>query len=537
MSSGRKTGRRSPPRRRSASGLAPWVAAAGLLLGCGPQAAVPAPESPGEAPAEPSVTVEDHVLLRVGYGPDAWSAARIEALGPEAYIEEQLHPQTIDDPAGQALAARRPALDLGFHALVEGYPLGGGDEAVPLLQMIEMKLLRAVHSRRQLEQVLADFWFDHFNVYGVDGISLLAVVPFERDAIRPHVLGRFEDMLRAVARSPAMLNYLDNWRSSREGFEYGGEVRGLNENYARELLELHTVGVDGGYAQADVVEVARAFTGWTIGPPGIADADGFFFWGAAHDPGHKSIMGGLEIAAGGGRSDGEAVIAFLSRHARTAEHVCRKLVVRFVAETPPADPVAACTEAWRRTGGDLRAVTRAVLLSPAFLAARGGGSGAADAAVEPAKVKRPLHFVASLARATDMQVDDVPLPGSDFTLLDALVHFLDLMGEPLYRAAAPTGFPDESAYWASGGGLITRLRLVEGLAGADVLLGIDWGTSGGTNDEIVEAVAERLLAAPPSPSTREALLAHLLPYRGMPASVRIREAGALLLSSPDFMQH
>lgn len=506
-----------PPRRV----IVPWLAALGLVLGCDAAGTVP----PGPAPDTDALNA--HVLSRIGYGPDAFSRARIDEIGARAYVAEQLAPDRVADPLVDAMRASRPALDMGFHGLVEAFPLGSGTEAEPLRELLEMKLLRSIHGRRQLEQVLVDFWFDHFNVYAQDGIAIHAVIPFERDAIRPHVLGRFEDMLHAVARSPAMLFYLDNYRSRREGFVYQGEVGGLNENYARELLELHTVGVDGGYDQQDVIEVARAFTGWTIGPRPLAERDGFLFWPEAHDPGPKSVMGELRIAPGGGRRDGRDVIAFLAAHPRTAAHLCRKLVVRFVDETPPEEVVTACREAYLERDGDLRAALRAILLSPAFLDVRRAG----------AKVKRPIHFVASLARASGMRVEGVDLPGGTYTLLDALVHFVDLMGEPLYRAPAPDGLPDASAHWASAGALVSRFKLVEALVEADVLLGMDFGAAGGSDAEVVDAVADTLLPGGLSDATRGVVLAHLAPYRALPLQRRAREAAALLLSSPDFMTH
>lgn len=501
------------------------VSASALTFGCEPSTDLAA-ALPADATRE-DARLENHVLARTGYGADAWSQARIEELGVTAYIDEQLAPATIPDPAIDALLASRPTLALGYEQLVDAYPLDGERAAVPLVELLEMKILRGVHSRRQLEQVLVDFWFDHFNVFAVDAIGLHAVVPYERDAIRPHVLGRFEDMLRAVARSPAMLHALDNDRSTREGFVFMGELRGLNENFARELLELHTVGRDGGFEQQDVVEVARAFSGWTIGPPALAEPGGFLFWSAAHDADAKSLMGGLAIPAGGGREDGDRVITWLATHPRTAHHLCTKLVVRFVDESAPPSPVAACASAFLAGGGDLRAATRAVLNSPEFL----------DAARAGRKVKRPLQFVASLARASRMPVEGIDLPGSSYTLLDLLVHFLDLMGEPLYRAHPPTGFPDDSAHWASAGSFVSRLKLIDGIAAADRVLGIDWGTTGGSDTEIVDAVARRLLPGGIAPPTRLAVLAHLERYAMAPSEVRTREAAVLLLSSPEFMQH
>jgi uncharacterized protein (DUF1800 family) len=458
---------------------------------------------------------EAHVLARAGYGPDAWSEQRIAALGADAYLDEQLHPASIPDDALEARLAAYPSLGQELQPLLENYE----DEPFePILELIRAKLLRSALSHRQLEQVLVDFWFDHFNVYGADGFTNFAVVPYERRAIRPFVLGRFEDLLGAVARNAAMLYYLDNYLSSREGFVFEGEERGINENWARELLELHTVGVDGGYTQQDVIEVARAFTGWTIGPAFLSDVDGFFFWNAAHDPGAKQVMQ-LSLPAGRGVADGLGVVAYLASHPKTARFVCTRLVQRFVSETPPARLVEECASVYLSSDGDLRSVTRAILFSSAFR----------DPAVRGAKVKRPLVFVASLARASGIALEG--------DLLDGLVFYAGLLGEALYQAHPPTGYPDDSAYWASGGTLVSRLNLVSLLTDADLLLGIDWGVTTGTSAEIVDALVSRLLSGSVASDTREAAISRVDALGAVPDPVRVREAAALLLSSPDFMRH
>ena len=501
-----------------------------LGLACDPAGLAPVVDSP--RPTAALDPLQAHVLARTAYGADTWTVARIEALGVDGYLDEQLTPAGIADPEVDAFAAARPTLEMDFHDLLLGYPTGGPTAAIPLINLIEMKLLRSIHTRRQLEQVLVDFWFDHFSVYGADNVTIHDVTPYERDAIRPHVLGRFEDMLRAVARSPAMLYYLDNYLSSREGYVLLGEVRGLNENYARELLELHTVGVDRGYDQNDVIEVARALTGWTIGPPALTGPDGFLFVLDAHDQGAKSIMGQLQIPPGGGEQDGHDVITYLAAHPNTADFLCTKLVARFVDETPPPAAVAACASAYRASGGDLRATTRAVLFSPEFR----------DTARAGTKVKRPLHFLASLIRALDIDIEgvevDVPDPQNPrVSLLDLLAFFADLLGEPPYLARPPTGFPDESEHWANAGGLITRLQLIYSITFLDGTLGIDWGTVGGTNAEVADAVTRKLMPGGVSEATRGAVLFHLAGWTGFPTDFRAREAAGILLASPDFMMH
>jgi uncharacterized protein (DUF1800 family) len=500
------------------------VVCVGLGLACDPGGAA----TPAAAPVDPLV-LQAHVLSRIGYGPDAWTLARIDSLGVTAYIEEQLDPARIPEPEIDARLADVPALQMSFHDLMETYPLNQPGLRQPVVDLMRLKLLRSILGRRQLEQVLVDFWFDHFNVYGLDALTIHGVIPYERDVIRPGVLGRFEDMLLGVARSPAMLYYLDNFRSSRDGFEFGDEIRGLNENYARELLELHTLGVDGGYDQQDVIEVARAFTGWTIAPRAIAGADGYFFWPDAHDDAEKSLMGDLLLRAGGGETDGEAVIAYLAAHPSTAHFLCSKLVTRFVDENPPDTSVNRCQDTYLASDGDLREVMRSILLSPDFL----------DPARAGAKVKRPLHWASSLARTTGLDVDYVldSAEGEPITPIEALVYYLQLLGEPVYQAHPPTGYPDESLHWASGGSLVTRFGLVSLIAGGDVVLDVDWGATGGGDAALVHAVSQKLLPGGVRASTRDATLAHLSQYPLAPDALRVREAGALLLSSPDFMRH
>ena len=283
-----------------------------------------------------------------------------------------------------------------------------------LVELSAQKIVRAVYSDRQLEEVLTDFWFNHFNVYAGKGLTRVFITEYEREAIRPHVLGHFRDLLGATAKSPAMLFYLDNARSSRAGADMerrrgqGGRASrggarsasgGINENYARELMELHTLGVDGGYTQQDVVNVARAFTGWTIAGPRKADAGRFVFNPRMHDTGEKVVLG-HRIKAGGGIEDGEQVLDILASHPSTATFIATALSRRFVVDTPPPPLVERATAAFRQTGGDLRAVTRAILTSPEFFAPE----------LYRAKVKTPFDFVVSALRATGADIrQPVPL--------------------------------------------------------------------------------------------------------------------------------
>jgi uncharacterized protein (DUF1800 family) len=334
-------------------------------------------------------------------------------------------------PGGVPEAFRREAITLGQPAFV------------PLVELIEAKLYRAVYSNRQLEEVLVDFWLNHFNVFSGKGPVRTLLTSYERDAIRPHVFGRFRDMLLATARHPAMLFYLDNWQSRAASGD--GSSAGLNENYGRELLELHTLGVDGGYTQDDVVNVARVFTGWTIHEPNRYGE--FFFNPAMHDREEKAVLG-HRFPRGGGEDEGIKVIAMLAAHPSTARFIARKLAQRFVADDPPAGLVDRVASTFSRTDGNLRAVMETLLLSGEFLS-----EGAWRA-----KVKSPYEMVTSSLRALNADLaDTVPLAQ----------RIADL-GQPLYGKSEPTGYPNASGAWASSAGLLGRINLAAALTAGRV---------------------------------------------------------------------
>lgn len=323
--------------------------------------------------------------------------------------------------------------------------LANGPQQMVARDLTEGKLLRAVYSNRQLDEVLTDFWFNHFNIYLDKGADRYLVTEYERDVIRPHVLGKFKDLLEATAKSPAMLFYLDNWQSvgpdAPQARGKKGGPRGLNENYGRELLELHTLGVDGGYTQADVTEAARCFTGWTIVQPQRGGA--FAFNQRVHDDGEKTFLG-VKIAKGGGISDGEKVLDMVAHHAATARFIAKKLAMRFVADDPPASLVERMAETFRRTDGDLRAVMKTMLESKEFFS-QGAYLG---------KLKSPLEVVASAVRAVTGEVDYA------FPLANQVAQ----LGEPLYRKQEPTGYSNSSKEWLNSGGLLARMNFALQLA-------------------------------------------------------------------------
>jgi uncharacterized protein (DUF1800 family) len=385
-----------------------------------------------------------HALSRLTFGPRPGDVERVRAMGLGAWIDRQLDPGRIDD---DALAARLPQI---------AAPSGAsGREArrearAAVTDLASARLVRAAYSERQLEELLVDVWFNHFNVFAGKGRVAIFLPAYERDAIRPHVLGRFRDLLGATAQHPAMLFYLDNWLSVNPNAQdrkvagnrqVAARKRGLNENYARELLELHTLGVDGGYSQDDIVNVARAFTGWTIGPN-----QAFRFARAQHDEGVKTVLG-RRLPAGGGVRDGELVLDIVAAHPSTARHIATKLARRFVSDTPPDALVARAAARFTETGGDLREVVRTIVTSPEFFAPE----------ARQAKVKTPLEFVVSAVRTRDA---GLPEP-------QVLVRALRQLGMPLYMCQPPTGYDDTAESWISPGALVTRINVAQQIAGDD----------------------------------------------------------------------
>jgi uncharacterized protein (DUF1800 family) len=497
-----------------------------------------------------------HVLNRIGYGPRPGDVESVRRLGIAVYTDQQLHPERVSDAAMTSRLAGLTTLDLSSREIAlrferpalqarrgrkqeaanrlnpdTGPILKGLEPAdpdrrqanVPLMDLAQQKILRAVYSERQLEEVLTDFWFNHFNVDARKGPARYMLTAYERDDIRPHVLGHFRDLLEATAKSPAMLFYLDNWQSAdpngnrvdtaRRSSPGDGaparrplrsarrdqmlerrpdRPRGLNENYGRELLELHTLGVDGGYTQNDVTEVARAFTGWSIDNP--REGGGFRFVARLHDPGEKVVLG-HRIQAGG-QQDGELVLDILASHPSTARFIAAKLVRRFVSDAPPQALVDRAASKFRETKGDLRAVMTVLLTSPQFLSPE----------VYRAKVKTPFEFVVSALRATGAAVDDAR----------PLVRSIQQLGMPLYQCQPPTGYKDTADAWVNTGALVNRMN--EALALAE-------GSVRGV----------RIVSAPPP----EALLSGDLSEatRGTVAKASTAtQAIALALGSPEFQR-
>jgi uncharacterized protein (DUF1800 family) len=397
-----------------------------------------------------------------------------ESAASKQEMSDAPAPMKQDQPRGNAAANGGGKRDV----------LGGGDpNNVPraiaddskrpqrvVAELSMAKVTRAIYSERQLQQVMDDFWFNHFNVFAGKGDDKWLLTAYERDVIQAHSFGKFKDLLTATAKSPAMLFYLDNYlsadpraaqraaaeRAYRQQTRRGGfgvprpsnpqqnvkkNERGLNENYGRELMELHTLGVDGGYTQKDVTEVARCFTGWTIEKP--RQSATFKFDERLHDPDPKIVMG-KRIHAGG-MKDGEQVIDLLAHHPNTAKFISTKLARRFVSDSPPPALVARMAQSFQSSDGDVRAVMKTMIWSPEFWSRE----------TYRAKIKTPYELVVSAARAMGTDVD-TPMP---------LVQWIGRIGEPLYQCQPPTGYADKGEAWVNTGALLNRLNYSLALAG------------------------------------------------------------------------
>jgi len=367
-------------------------------------------------PAAADIDEATHVLNRLTFGPRPGDRAGILKLGPAAWIERQLQPDTIDDAWTEARTRHFEALHV--------WPLGELLEynTKELLdQLTRSKILRAVHSRRQLQEVMVDFWSDHFNIDPSKGDSKWLKPADDKNVIRAHALGNFRDLVRASALSPSMLWYLDGRANRRATAQ-----EKPNENYGRELLELHTLGVDGGYSQKDVMETARCLTGWTVRARDQARfaVGKVEFHPEWHDPGEKQVLGST-IPAGGGESDLDHVLDILCRHPSTARYLAKKLCRRFIADEPPPSAVERVAKAFTDSSGDIRRTLSALFQSAEFRSGRGG------------KVKRPFHFVVSTLRATAARSDAGPV----------LQDYLLRMGHAPFQYPTPDGYPEDAQPW------------------------------------------------------------------------------------------
>ena len=441
-----------------------------------------------------------HALNRLAYGPRPGDVERVKQMGLEKWIDEQLHPERIDDHAVQVRLEEYPAIRMSTEELLARYPRpqqiakregltlqqyqeqqrqareNGDMRAVAnrpqeiVLELSEAKLTREIYSERQLQEVMADFWFNHFNVYAGKGPERWFLPAYERDVIRPHTMGKFRDLLYATAKSPAMLFYLDNWLSvdPKAFAEHQGELQarrqrflmlfggdpnmmmrrnqnaanqqkgpqrnGLNENYGRELMELHTLGVDGGYTQQDVTQAALALTGWTMTAP-RRDPE-FRFEERFHGDEGKVVLG--KKIHSGGMKDGEQLLDMLAANPSTAKFISTKLARRFVADNPPPALVERMAATFESSGGDIREVLTTMIYSPEFW----------SRAAYRSKIKKPSELVVSALRAT----------GADMAEAMPAVRWTAQIGEPLYGCQPPTGYKDTAETWVNSGALLNRMN-------------------------------------------------------------------------------
>jgi uncharacterized protein (DUF1800 family) len=527
-----------------------------------------------------------HVLNRLAFGPRPGDVDRVLEMGVGAWIEQQLNPEAIPDAAATARLKELPTLSMSQGEIFDTFEkpvrearrqrkaaAGTANEKMTLAdaakadaaaqedirsrippekrprrvieELAAARLIRAAVSDRQLNEVLVDFWMNHFNVYAAKGLDRIFVTSFERDVVRPRIWGRFEDLLMATAKSPAMLFYLDNAQSVadpehrpapplRRFSRFGGfgatmemEARaanrkgGLNENYARELMELHTLGVDGGYTQKDVTELARVLTGWSINP-----AEGsFVFRARVHDAGAKTVLG-RRFGPGGGIEEGEQMISALARNRSTARHIAFQLCQRLVADAPPADLVDRVAKKFLSTDGDLRETVRAVVASPEFFSPE----------TYRAKVKSPFEYVASAIRAG----------GGETNARLPVVKEIAQMGEPLYLCQPPTGYSDAASAWVNAGALVARLNFAIALA-SNKLPGteMDLGKLVSPQDAAdpkrsVDALARVFLGGELTPETRQTIESQLENRVASPddpsANTQLPLIAGLILGSPEFQR-
>ena len=547
------------------------AAALASLTACGGSPAVrvePAPRMTGIPTAAPTTadlreqTADEqvnHVLNRLTFGARPGDAEAVRAMGVDRWIDQQLHPERIDDSRSDAYFATLESYNTSPEDLQRKYPppnqlqqrlqakgakMNAADSAElrqatagPRLVQTEAqggRVVRALLSERQLQEVMTDFWLNHFSVFIQKGPpERYHLAQYESRVIRPNALGKFRVLLEAVAKSPAMLFYLDNWESQADsnrprlaplagagrgvaGRNFRGGLLtpqqqqmlaqrrgGLNENYGRELLELHTLGVDGGYTQQDVINVARAFTGWTFPRPQLTGGE-FVFSPQMHDAGAKIVLG-HKLAAGRGIEDGEDVLDILSRHPSTARYIAFKLARRFVSDTPPAGLVERAAQTFQRTDGDIREVVRTIITSQEFF----------SRAAYRSKVKSPFEVVVSTLRALGAPPDGTPRTAQAVAAL----------GEPIYGHQAPNGWPETGDQWLNTGAILNRINFGVAVAAGRIpgVSATNWKGAESLRDAPIErqvdGVVAALLGGGVSPDTRAILITGKNPFLASAAAL------------------
>ena len=460
-----------------------------------------------------NISPEQHVLNRLTWGVRPPDRDRIRELGIEGYIDWQLDYANIPDPLIDDFVGARRVLTMPPEELLQ---LTSENYEYVITTALWARFYRAAYSERQLYERMVEFWTDHFNIPIYDLVA--GKVYDDRIVARAHALGKFRDLLFASAQSPAMLDYLDNDVSS---FEHP------TENYARELMELHTLGVDGGYTETDVVEVARAFTGWTNRP----GWDGFFTFDVGlHDTGEKTVLGNM-LPAGRGIEDGLQVLDILARHPSTARFISTKLIRRFVSDTPPASLVDSATQVFSATDGDLRQVLRHILLSAEFMSSVGQ------------KFRRPLEYVVAMTRtlSAGLQIEGI----------DTMYYLLEPLGHIPYGWQPPNGYPDVAAAWINTNALLHRWNaaLLLSLGGEGYLPGVALNLDrvvppAATAGELVDAATNQILGFPMASADRDQLITFVSreanPADPLSESARFDKLPGLVglvLASPYFQWH
>lgn len=527
---------------------------------------VVAPSAPADREQLPDEQVQQ-VLNRLGFGGRPGDAAAVRAMGIDRWTQQQLDPESIPDAATAPVLAQYPTLTASRSEMFRTYQVAQQARNQAQRQMTKMgdtaadrrdarmavavanpalaearqlnqravpelraaTLARAVVSDRQLYEVMVSFWSNHFSVFANKGQQeRLFLTEYDRDVIRPNAMGKFRTLLGAVAHSPAMLFYLDNWQSQADSahptlpdLRVAGRPRlraianqrprrGLNENYARELMELHTLGVDGGYSQTDVIEVARALTGWSI----AMGSDGaFVFRPETHDAGPKTILG-RTFAGGRGADEGEEVLDLLARHPATARFITTKLARHFVSDEPPMSVVDRCAAIFTQTDGDIRPTVACVVTGPEFF----------SRAAYRAKVKSPFQVVASALRAMQAVPDATPRSAQAVAQL----------GQPIFGRQTPDGWPDRADAWMNTGAILGRINFGLTLAGGRVP-GVTMGRvpeleqlRGMPREAQVDGVVRILLGGQVSTDTRQVLLSGENPLGGGTTPMRGRNQQVVL---------
>lgn len=446
---------------------------------------------PGERTPLTPPSREYTFLKRTSFGVHRDALAQIKGMGINAYLEQQLDYLNIDDGTLEAdIAGLFPLTTQTPEQLIVGFP---DNIATIAQQMISATQYRQVFSQRQLYEVMVEFWTDHFNIHLLNGLGPTLKPQDDRDVIRSHALGNFRDLLGASAQSPAMLFYLDNFYNLASA---------PNENYAREIMELHTLGVDGGYTENDIKEVARCFTGWTIRFPGDGTYGTFKFEPTIHDNDPKTVLG-VDINAGG-QADGERLLDLLANHASTARFIAAKLCRRFISDYPQASTINDVATAFSHSSGDIKTTLRALFNSAEFNS------------TYDQKITRPSEFLASMVRAL---APDTNFPTDNGLLL---YYAQSALGQVPYNWPTPDGYPDTESYWISTGGLLNRWRLsffsyMPYIPEINVMT-IDYAAlleGANTSGQIVDTMTNKILMRPLSALDRARMIAWLFTSFGI----------------------